>query len=547
MYVAFIFESHSMEQAVSNFLKSLGVPVSEHYVQKLISAHPDFPSLLSISDTLHRLGVDHAASRVAKEDLSGIAFPYLLPLDKGRGDMLLVKNRNDLSRYLPQLDQWGGVVIQAMPAKEVKDRINNELYKKENGIRNFSMGLAAVTIVSLSYVLVTSFSFSTLALLVTAVAGAATGYFLLAKDLGVSYAAIDAFCNAGKNTNCDRVLKADIQLLGIHFSDAVVIYFGFQLAALSLALLMPGIKGSIDLVLAGFSLLTLPVMLFSLYYQYAVVKTWCRLCLVVVAILTVQLIIFTGNYFTGSVVPIQFKFLFIVAITLLLAAIALTVMLAKTIIQRANIVERVGMDGNRVKHSISVFNHLLMQQKKIGEQPFEKEMLLGSVEAPVKIIMVSNLYCNPCKLKHEVIDQLVALYPDKVSVALRFMKSGRDEGSVSHLLGYWHHAIYGKENESNNTANLMHHWFELWDFEKFKKKYSVTTDGALIEGLEAQHYAWINEAEVRLTPTFFVNGYELPKEYSIDDLLALTPSLADFFERNAVSEMTLQHAEGVAN
>jgi hypothetical protein len=35
-------------------------------------------------------------------------------------------------------------------------------------------------------------------------------------------------------------------------------------------------------------LLTFPIILFSLYYQYFVAKTWCRLCLVVIAILLVQ-------------------------------------------------------------------------------------------------------------------------------------------------------------------------------------------------------------------------------------------------------------------
>ena len=88
----------------------------------------------------------------------------------------------------------------------------------------------------------------------------------------------------------------------------------------------------------------------------------------------------------------------------------------------------------------------------------------------------------------------------------------------------------------------MHDWFEIWDLQKFSKKYPVKADDAEVEKLETQHYAWIEETEVNQTPTFFINGYEMPKEYLIDDLLAMVPSLADSFNKTKNIEMTLQHA-----
>ncbi len=112
---------------------------------------------------------------------------------------------------------------------------------------------------------------------------------------------------------------------------------------------------------------------------------------------------------------------------------------------------------------------------------------------------------------------------------LRFIKGGKEVASVEQLLSYWHQSIRGKTEESKNTENLIHYWFELWDLQKFKKKYLVNTDDELGEKLGARHHTWAKEVNITHTPTFFVNGYELPKEYAIDDLLAMVPSLQDSF------------------
>ena len=87
-----------VEKALADFLVSLGVPVSEKYVRKIIASHPDFPSLLSIADILQRLGIDHAVGRIEKETLAELPYPYLLPIDKGRSDILFIKKQPRFSQ-----------------------------------------------------------------------------------------------------------------------------------------------------------------------------------------------------------------------------------------------------------------------------------------------------------------------------------------------------------------------------------------------------------------------------------------------------------------
>lgn len=517
-----------MEQTVADFLQLLDIPISKRYVQKLIQSHPDFPSLLSASDILMRFGIEHTVSRVKKEELLDLAFPYLLPIQKGMGDMLLIKHVRDLDKNRKDLEFWDGVVLQAENIKLVKDKINNELYKKERKIRGYLVGIFSILIISFFALFLNAFNWSLFLLLLTTIVGSTVGYFLVAKDVGIIYKAVDEFCNAGKNVNCDKVLKADLQLWSISFSDAVLTYFLFQTIGLPVAWIFPTINQGLLQALASISLLTIPVVLFSLYYQYFIVKTWCRLCVVVAGVLIIQLVLFLPFNFNLLVLNNNISLVSLMILVFLFLSVGLCVKMIKTMVERNNQLYN-EYSGNRIKYSIPVFIHLLKQQNKVDLISFEKEILLGDPDSPVKIIMVSNLYCNPCKEKHEVLEQLVTTYPNQVNVAIRFVKSGKDVNKMSavgYLLGHWLSHVFGKADEQLKTATLLHQWFLISDLEKFRMKFTNEQgDDGDAKQMEAQHYAWAEKAGIQGTPTFFVNGFQLPKGYGIDDMIAMIPAL----------------------
>lgn len=528
-----------MEKVVTQFLKFLKIPISGSYVERLIIDHTDFPSLLSISDVFNRLGISHVVTKVEKERVNELEYPYLAPLSKGRGNILIIKDGNDLRRHQTLLkDEWDGIVLQAEPTKTILDKENNEMYAREKSIKR---NCAIIMLALVGHLLIAGFYLTTLEniILALSVAGVIVGYFLFAKELGISYATVDAFCNTGGNINCDRVLKSDITLLGVNFSNAVLAYFLFQCITIGISSFLPS-RQIVLPILSIPGLLALPVVVFSVYYQYAVAKTWCRLCLIVDGLLIIQTLVFGyGLYMSTITISISLS-VFMPMVTTALFILLIIISAKEGMVHYQKLIQ-LGSD-NRIKHNPLVFTTLLRQQKKVDEQPFDYEMHVGNPFAPIKIIMVSSLHCNPCKLKHEVVHQLVATYSDLVRVSFRFSKSTSWPTSAGTLLNYWFHNIYGKENEATNTANLMHDWFELWDLQKFEKKYGIKTNDTVIDKLVQQHYGWTRHA--RTVPMFFVNGYELPKGYAIDDLLGMVPSLANDLKEFNEREMTLQQAEG---
>ncbi len=538
-----------MEKIVSKFLKFQKVPISARYVEKIISSHPDYPSLLSIADGLERLGIDYKAWKTTREQLTDIAFPYLLPISSGGGGILFVKNENDLIKHKEKLNFWDGVILQTDPTKTVLDKENNKLYSQE---KFFKVLIAILLGGMLSLVLLPfflSFYLVNLLLLVTALFGAFVGYLLVAKDLGVKYSSVESFCNAGKNTNCDKILNSeDAKILGvIKFSDAVLTYFAFQLIMLSSSAYIPGIVSSVFYLLLAGSLLTIPIILFSIHYQYFKAKAWCKLCLVVNALLFLQVPLFF--FVTSSLKLYDVTVLATVMALFVFVLLGSAIVLIKELINRVSKAENVSSKANRLKNSIGVFTYLLSQQRKVDNTPFSQELLIGNPDAPIQIIMASNLYCNPCKVQHQKIAKLISNYPEKINLTIRFLLSGKDVNRTpttnQYLIQYWKENISGKHHESANTANLLHDWFAILDLEKFKTKYS-TQNGVddITKSIESLHLQWIESAHVTHTPTFFINGYQLPNNYSSEDLMTLIPNLSDHFSKmkNKINDSQLINA-----
>mgnify|MGYP006272849497 CR=1 FL=1 len=70
-----------MEKAVTFYLSTLDIPISERYCKKRIASHPDYPSILAVSDTLHQLGINHTVARADMKQPNQIPLTALFHLE----------------------------------------------------------------------------------------------------------------------------------------------------------------------------------------------------------------------------------------------------------------------------------------------------------------------------------------------------------------------------------------------------------------------------------------------------------------------------------
>jgi hypothetical protein len=120
-----------MEQVLFDYLKLLNIPISKNYFRKQVASHPEYPSILSVADTLERLGIEHAVARIQQEDLENLLFPFVLHLNRGQGQLLLIRNQRELEKYRSDIEDWDGVVLVVEKNEITLDKEHRESLSRE--------------------------------------------------------------------------------------------------------------------------------------------------------------------------------------------------------------------------------------------------------------------------------------------------------------------------------------------------------------------------------------------------------------------------------
>ena len=527
----------TMEKIIADYLATLNIPVSRRYFRKRVASHPDYPSLLSVSDILEQMGIPHGVARIDRENLENLERPYVLHLEKDAGRFILINEENEIGQSEDIPEDWKGIVLKAEQVDELKDSENQRVLSEEKAAQWGIYILLASFLGMAALFLWSSFTWPVMAFLATTVVGTVVGYLLVSKDVGVKYDMVESFCNAGKRTNCDRILQSDEATLFGHISlsDAVLSYFSTQLITAFLLIPVAGEAASLWWTLAAIGVLTLPVVAYSFWLQAVTFKTWCRLCLLVAGVLLIQAGLFgwmaasgvfgfaDGSLWTAGGVAGNFL------------AIGSLVFLIKTRLKEGAEAQQAEVAANRIKYNPSVFTSLLMQQPQADCTPFEQELLIGNPEAAVQITMAASLGCAPCKEGFEKAVQLAEKWPEQVNLSVRFLMQKNKNGAVVNdpgetLFNGWVHQVYGRENQSENTAELIMDWYSSLDQGIFREKYPYEHENGqdkTIRNMIDLHGHWFESEGIDKTPTFFINGYTLPLYYRIEDVKFLIQSLPE--------------------
>lgn len=375
--------------------------------------------------------------------------------------------------------------------------------------------------------------------MLTAVTGTFTGVLIVQEELGISNEFTEQLCAAGKNTDCHAVIHSKagssrgskwiqwLNPIGIGLSDATIIYFGSLFILLTISLFygaMPSFV-SVFFLLASFSL---PVTLFSIYYQWRIVKKWCPLCLATVAILWIQFGLLLGAEPGTELVEVAegifagfsaTAFLFTLFIFFSIAAIWL--LLLKPALQNNKELSDKNFSLVRFKNNPEIFNALLQTQRKVDTTPFENDLQLGNPDADLQIMVACNPYCGPCAKTHEILDKL--LRKNDIGLTVRFMIK-TDNKEERRLLAVQYILQLAKNKASTYLRKLLHDWYADMDFEKFSRKHPLDEDQDVGETLKQQE-KWSEESEIKFTPTIFINGHELPKQFKANDLKIMFQSV----------------------
>jgi len=518
-------------RSIQKLLELLRIKRTNSFLKDSLFSHPDYPSLLSISDTLTKYDIDNMAVKIAPEKLKEIPFPCMVQIHKeGVNLFYILKSykEEEVSFYdefnqlktlktVEFLENWTGVcLLVEKKASSKEPGINEKLIKKKliltSSVIILSMVLlSAIVDFSALYLSVSFTVFSSrLVYLLLSLSGMVTGLFLLWYELDKQNPALQSFCSNGKKVNCDYVLNSKYAGILSGTLQVSILVFAYFFANATL-FIRNSFTSETFMLLKLLGILSIPAIIYSFYIQAFVLKKWCRFCMLVQLILLIQSLFSFNQEISYQEITLKDVSLFAV---FFLVPIALWLFI-KPLVDIKKTTNLYRRSFQKMKNNKIVFESILSKSKKITTDPAGLGILLKNEKSKYHVIKVCNPYCGPCAKAHPILEELC----HKGLIDLQMIFTARADESdvkfkpVNHLLAI-------DNADSLKTPEALSDWYmaDKKDYQSFAGKYPM--NGELQEQVEKiqKMRNWCDSERIAHTPTIFINGYELTQDYTISDL-----------------------------
>ncbi len=517
-------------EVIRILLNELKVKYTNATVDRL-KANPYFPDLISISHTLANLGIDNGALKASYEELEQLPTPFVVHLHDNGGMYLVAKeinkdhitfaiegNQSEVQDSEEFKKSFSGFVLvldnEQTGVKEQNYATNNT----RQLLQNTRLPLLVLALMALAFLFFRHdinnpllMGFKALSL-----AGIAASVLLLVQYIDKNNPFVKNICNnkTNKKVNCSSILNSkEGKFFGlISWSEVGFIYFCSQITVFAL---FANFSAN---ALAALSLLAFPYTFYSIYYQWKIAKTWCRLCLMVQAVLFLQaivggmLLLNTQVFLVDGWINSLLLMLIVPVFFLILSSYVLP--LALELNQKREQLSQ----SNKVKMQPEIFHSQLAQSFNIKtEAILPTALTYGNKEAENHLLVVINPTCEPCILNHQRISQM-ARYNENLLVHEVFLVE--KENPVSYNLAIKMVEIYLAESENyfkkaisdyyENYTNRGNAWIKKYWKEGFQTPEAET----IIE----QQVKWALNSGLNSTPVIIYNDFVLPKTYTVNEL-----------------------------
>lgn len=473
-------------------------------LETVLKSSPSYPSLLSIYHSLEFCDVHPVVVRAKPENLYGLKRPSLMHIKDAVSEYFLLVECCDKehiicydthkSKYVKRksetlLPKWDGIMIYT---EQQEYRSQRKLF-----------WILTVLMTVVSWFNWTSF------LLSTNLWGLSISSLLLLNEYGIGTSVTEGVCKIGQSFDCNKVtLSKASRIIGIPLSVWGCLYF----LSITLFLLMSGLGGAVQTDVVNYvqivGLGCLPILVYSVIKQYQM-RTWCILCLSIIAILSFETILLVGwnEHFAYSFIA-QLAMLHLLGIGI--AGIFLSLLVKGLRLYKEYTSLRV--HDLKIKRNPEILQ-LLFKNAKVLNRFDSSYISLGNPQASVVITTWLSPYCVHCS---KLVKDMLDLYSrhDK-NIEWRIYISGyasgeREKNRIQHTLMTW----YMKDKLL--FLNALNRWF-------IHKELIPTEDSNILFSDETEHHLekqilFTRKMNINSYPKCFINGLELPSVYTIKDI-----------------------------
>ena len=513
--------------ALEQLLKLTKVKVTSTTLKNKLLQHPDFPTLVSLSDVLTDVKVDNMATRINPYQLAEIPLPAIVHLEDGTGYVTINKVADNQVEWLHDKmgvrreniaefsQKWQGITLLAQP-NENSGEANFTKKRRFEIIENLrNPFIISGLFLILGYSIWNNFMGLSIenpnsfyAFMIAKFAGVMVSSFLIWYSIDANNSFLKSVCEINSKTNCGTILNSEAaKIFGwLTWSEIGLFYFtgGF------LALVFSNNLTETLLILKWLNVLALPYTVWSIYYQAFVAKEWCILCLSVQLLLWVEFFTLSQISFSlnsemvDSFINLSLCFL---SITLLWAFFKKPLQNSERFSEVYNTLQKVKFDPDFVKG--------LLSKERMLPPIFEgmKVLKMGNSEAENTIILALSPSCASCGRAFWEVQQLVHKNA-QFRVEIIFSTSNE----VNHIGGQVARGILSLPNEK--MEEVAQKWFQntKQEYKNWKSNFGLNNETEVDFQRMAFHLRWLELADVVSAPAIFLNKAELPSVFGIQDI-----------------------------
>lgn len=519
---------HKDENLVSvakQLIKKLKISVHGTTIERELSEHPDYPSLLALSDCLNQWSITNHSYFIAKEDYDAndLLFPFVAHLSRRGGEFILVKSisgnkvqfANEQSETLEDTEEkflksWSGYMLHAAASSYSGEKDYKRTWFRSM-LKSMSLPLGLLILSALLGLttITNGINWYTGLITVSKMLGITVSVLLLLQSLDANNPLIKNLCSLGGNNDCNVILKSDAANVTSWLTWTEVGFFYFT-GTFILLLLSPSSAS----LLRWLNLLALPYTVYSISYQYRS-KNWCILCCTVQALLVAEATIFAfAEIPLFAAFGIGIEGICMLVISFLSPVFAWSAL--KPVFIGAGKERILKSQLKKFKFNVALFSQNLKSQPKYAVNSELKPVALGNPAAETVITMISNPYCGPCAKAHKVLDEWLQFRND---LQVKVVFTSTDDETSPKTKVSRHLSALSNHYDAKVVEQALNEWYNSArkDFQSWSAKYPVVVDGEVIRASMLQK-EWVDMADVEYTPTFLINGYKLPEQYALEDI-----------------------------
>jgi len=509
MLLLYYLIKQMMNKNLKTLLKYLdynNIKIDKDEFKLQLHGHPDFPTLLSYSDTLKFFNIENTFYKVENEEINLLPKKFIA---LSQGEFRFIENKENNSFF----SDWDNIVL-------VTDKL------KENIGNKFRIPFVKIfSIIGVLFILLLFQSEPTNILLktvfsVTAIIGLILAFEAYKKTHGKGTIIPIGVCqNKVLRTDCDFVFNAKQWniLKYVDLSEVSIVFFTTQLSCFLLLTLLYQTETLFTIYKFGL-LLFIPLALLSTYYQFFVVKKLCPICIAIISCVIIQIGALYLLFSSENINYTATAFYFLVFVATFFSLYYLKI---KFIVFQK--LEDESRNYFKFRKNFTFFKNNLSIQTELVNKDFSNTFQFGNRNSQINLTLITNPFCKHCKVFYPYFMGIINHLSEKININVVLDANFDNQPKESNKVYIELAEIYNNIENKIEFLEALNSWYILHNAKNKKEnwynkysKYFVNEEKAVV--ILQDQRKWLDENRIYYTPTIFINNLEYPVEYERADI-----------------------------